>query len=160
MNEIQIFTDGSCKGNQYSNNNGGYGAIVINNRHRLELSQGYKNTTNNRMELRAVIAALMQVKPDSKIALYSDSQYVCENINKGRLNNWRTNGWKNSNNKRVKNISLWQELIPLAEQHNIDWVWVKGHNGNAENERADRLANLAATSGNLLEDSGPTTTHN
>lgn len=156
MSTISIYTDGACKGNQYATNRGGYGAVIINNGKRLELSQGYKNTTNNRMELRGVIAALQTVRHHSTIDLYSDSKYVCEAFTEGWINKWQTNGWKTASKKRVRNIPLWQELIPLAKQHDIKWRWVKAHDGNEENERADRLARLAATSGNLLNDSGPT----
>lgn len=159
MNKIHIYTDGSCKGNQHTNNKGGLGAILMKGSHKVEISQGYKNTTNNRMELRAVIAALLKVKTPSKIVLHSDSKYICDAFNEGWLAKWEVNDWKSSTKKRVKNISLWKELLSAADQHNIEWVWVKGHNGNAMNERVDRLANLAATSGNLIEDSGPTIIH-
>jgi ribonuclease HI len=127
--------------------------------HKVEISQGYKNTTNNRMELRAVIAALLKIKRPAKIVLHSDSTYICDAFNKGWLTKWKANEWKNSAKKRVKNTDLWNELLSAIDQHDIEWVWVKGHNGNAMNERVDRLANLAATSGNYIEDSGPTIIH-
>jgi len=156
MNPIKIFTDGACKGNQYANAVGGYGAIVIQGDTRTELSQGYKNTSNNRMELRAAIAALKTLKSPSVVTLHTDSKYICDAFNEGWLKKWQSNGWRTANRKPVKNIPLWQELLSAAEPHGITWTWVKGHNGIEENEYVDRLASEAAESDLLLDDKGKT----
>ena len=152
MSKIKIYTDGACRGNQYENASGGYGAIIIDGEERIELSQGYADTTNNRMELRGVIAGLNAVGQPSKIEILTDSKYVTDAFNQGWIEGWVKRGWKTAAKKPVKNPDLWKELIPLAEKHNVTWTWVKGHSGNSENERADELACAAADSGKLLED--------
>tara|TARA_B100001179_G_scaffold182689_1_gene138115 strand:+ start:315 stop:758 length:444 start_codon:yes stop_codon:yes gene_type:complete len=143
---IKIFTDGSSRGNPGP---GGYGVVMLYKDNRKELSQGYKTTTNNRMELTAVIKALEAIKKNSiKVTIYSDSKYVVESVEKGWIWNW---GKKNF--KKKKNIDLWKQFIPLYKKFNIKFVWVKGHAGIKENERCDELANLAQSS-NLINDTG------
>ena len=143
---IKIFTDGSSRGNPGP---GGYGVVMLYKGNRKELSQGYRITTNNRMELTAVIKALEAIKKNSiKVTIYSDSKYVVESVEKGWIWNW---GKKNF--KKKKNIDLWKQFIPLYKKFNIKFVWVKGHTGIKENERCDELANLAQSS-NLINDTG------
>ena len=143
---IKIFTDGSSRGNPGP---GGYGVVMLYKDNRKELSQGYKITTNNRMELTAVIKALEAIKKNSiKVTIYSDSKYVVESVEKGWIWNW---GKKNF--KKKKNIDLWKQFIPLYKKFNIKFIWVKGHAGIKENERCDELANLAQSS-NLINDTG------
>lgn len=134
---VEIFTDGACSGNPGA---GGWGAILRYKDVERELSGGEAQTTNNRMELKAVIEALRALKKTCNISLYTDSKYVMSGITEW-LENWKKNGWKTANKKSdVKNIDLWQELDFLCCQHEIRWVWVKGHNGHPENERCDALA--------------------
>lgn len=134
---VEIFTDGACSGNPGA---GGWGAILRYKNIEKELSGGEENTTNNRMELMAVIAALSALKKKCNISLYTDSQYVMKGITEW-MPKWKLNGWQTAHKKQgVKNIDLWQQLDALAEQHEIRWVWVKGHNGHLENERCDALA--------------------
>lgn len=134
---VEIFTDGACSGNPGV---GGWGAILRYKDVEKELSGGEENTTNNRMELMAVIAALRALKKTCNISLYTDSKYVMSGITEW-LVNWKQNGWHTANKKKgVKNIDLWQELDALTQQHEIRWIWVKGHAGHPENERCDALA--------------------
>ena len=143
---IKIFTDGSSRGNPGP---GGYGVVMLYKGNRKELSQGYKITTNNRMELTAVIKALEAIKTNNiKVTIYSDSKYVVESIEKGWIWNW-----EKKNFKKKQNIDLWKQFIPLYKKYNIKFVWVKGHAGIKENERCDELANLAQSS-NLINDTG------
>ena len=137
MHRIEIFTDGACSGNPGA---GGWGAILRCKNTEKELSGGEAQTTNNRMELTAVIEALKALKAPCDITLYTDSRYVMDGVTSW-LANWKSNGWKNANKKSpVKNIDLWQLLDSLLEKHKIHWIWVKGHAGHPENERVDRLA--------------------
>lgn len=134
---VEIFTDGACSGNPGA---GGWGAILRYKDVEKELSGGEAQTTNNRMELMAVIEALSALKRPCNISLYSDSKYVMSGITEW-LANWKQNGWRTANKKQaVKNVDLWQRLDELTQQHEIRWIWVKGHNGHAENERCDALA--------------------
>ncbi len=143
MPVVEIFTDGACSGNPGV---GGWGAILRYGNVEKELSGGEENTTNNRMELNAVIEALKALKRECDITLYTDSRYVMDGVTKW-LPNWQQNGWKTANKKTpVKNIDLWQELESLLQKHRIKWIWVKGHNGHPENERVDRLARDQAKS--------------
>ena len=143
---IKIFTDGSSRGNPGP---GGYGVVMLYKDNRKELSQGYKTTTNNRMELTAVIKALEAIKKNSiKVTIYSDSKYVVESVEKGWIWNW-----EKKNFKKKQNIDLWKQFIPLYKKFNIKFIWVKGHAGIKENERCDKLANLAQSS-NLINDTG------
>ena len=141
MANVEIFTDGACKGNPGP---GGWGAIIRSGAHEKELSGGEAATTNNRMEMMAAIRALQALKRPCEITLYTDSVYLRDGITKW-IHGWRRNGWKTADRKPVKNAELWQELLDAAEAHTIDWRWVKGHAGHPENERADRLACAAAS---------------
>ena len=134
---VTIYTDGACKGNPGP---GGWGALLVSGSHRKELCGGEPATTNNRMELTAVIRALESLRRPSEIDLYTDSQYVKNGI-QSWIHGWKRNGWKTAERKPVKNEALWRELDALAALHRIRWHWVKGDNGHPENERADALAN-------------------
>lgn len=143
MTAIEIFTDGACSGNPGA---GGWGVILRCGKTEKELSGGEAQTTNNRMELTAVIEALKALKRECEITLYTDSRYVMDGVNEW-MPNWKKNGWRTTNKKSaVKNLELWQELDSLLSKHKIKWVWVKGHNGHPENERVDKLARDAAKS--------------
>lgn len=150
MKQIDIYTDGSCLGNPGP---GGYGAVLIFNQHRKEISQGFKNTTNNRMELLAAIEALASLNETCNVSLTTDSQYVKNGINQW-IHNWRKNGWRTSDKKAVKNADLWKQLDIQVARHKVDWHWVKGHSGHPENERCDDLARNAAEGNSLLVDEG------
>ena len=136
---IEIYTDGACKGNPGM---GGWGAILIYKDHVKEISGFESNTTNNIMELTAVIKALESLKEECHIILTTDSNYVKDGITDW-INNWKLNGWKTANKQPVKNKELWIMLDSLSQKHIMDWKWVKGHSGHLENERADQLANEA-----------------
>jgi len=138
--EVEIFTDGACKGNPGP---GGWGAILRSNGKERELSGGEKLTTNNRMELMAAIEALKALKKPCHVQLTTDSNYVRDGITKW-IHGWRRNGWKTADKKPVKNAELWQALLDACEPHRIDWHWVKGHAGHPENDRADALASAEA----------------
>ena len=140
MIRVEIFTDGACSGNPGP---GGWGALLRCKGVEKELSGAEKETTNNRMELTAVISALSALKTSCNVSLYTDSKYVMNGINEW-MPNWKKNGWKTSNKKSpVKNVDLWQRLDELCSAHQIRWIWVKGHAGHAENERVDELARTA-----------------
>jgi ribonuclease HI len=134
---IEIFSDGACRGNPGP---GGWGALLRANGVEKELWGGEAGTTNNRMELTAVIRALEALKRPSRVRLYTDSQYVQKGIS-AWIHGWKRNGWRTADRKPVKNADLWRELDELAQKHKIEWHWVKGHAGHPENERADKLAN-------------------
>lgn len=134
---IEIYADGACKGNPGP---GGWGAWLTYNGHEKEIFGGELQTTNNRMELMAVIRALEALKQSSKVRVYTDSAYVQKGISEW-IHNWKMRGWRTSDKKAVKNAELWRELDDLAQRHTIEWIWVKGHAGNIGNERADALAN-------------------
>ncbi|MEP4379946.1 MAG: ribonuclease HI [Alphaproteobacteria bacterium] len=136
---IVIYTDGACSGNPGP---GGWGAILRAGEHEKELSGGEDETTNNRMELMAAIAALEELKQPSPVDLYTDSTYVRDGIMKW-IHNWKRNGWKTAARKPVKNVDLWKRLEQVMEPHDIEWHWVKGHAGHPDNERADELARAA-----------------
>ncbi len=131
-----IYTDGACSGNP---GNGGWGAVLFHNGREKDIYGGEKNTTNNKMELMAVIKALESIKKPLGIDVFTDSQYVKNGINSW-IHNWKKNGWKTANKKPVKNKELWMELDELVSQYDVDWYWVKGHSGDVNNERADALA--------------------
>ena len=137
MKKVEIYTDGACSGNP---GKGGWGAVLVYNGKEKELSGGEKETTNNRMELTAVIKALSALKEPCEVVLTTDSKYVCDAINQGWLNSWINNNWRKADKKPVMSIDLWQELIPLLDAHTVTFVWVKGHAGHAYNERCDSLA--------------------
>ena len=133
---IDIFTDGACSGNPGP---GGWGAILRSGGHEKEISGGEKLTTNNRMELMAVIQGLNAIKKASPVMVHTDSRYVMDGATKW-LPRWKANGWKTADKKPVKNIDLWLRLDEAIKRHQIEWLWVKGHAGHPENERADALA--------------------
>lgn len=149
MKRVIIHTDGACKGNPGP---GGYGAVLVCGRHRKEVSAGYRLTTNNRMELRAAIAALELLSEPCLVELYSDSKYLVQAITERWLDGWKRRNWIKSDKQPVKNQDLWQLLIVAIASHKIDWRWVKGHAGHAENERCDELANIAVAGKDLMED--------
>ena len=138
--KVEIYTDGACKGNPGV---GGWGVLMHSGGKTRELHGGEPHTTNNRMELLAVIRALEALKRPCGARVHTDSQYVQLGISKW-IHGWKKNGWKTSDKKPVKNADLWRELDVLAAQHDVEWVWVKGHAGHDGNERADQLANLGA----------------
>jgi len=140
MTEVEIFTDGACKGNPGP---GGWGAVIRSGAHEKELSGGEPVTTNNRMELLAAIRALEALKRPCHVTLTTDSVYVRDGITKW-IHGWQKNGWRTAARQPVKNAELWQELLAATRPHRIDWHWVKGHAGHPENERADQLASAAA----------------
>ncbi len=139
---VQIYTDGACRGNPGI---GGWGASLNYNGKRKEIYGGEPETTNNRMEMTAVIEALKALKEPSDLTINSDSKYVLNGINEW-LPNWKKRNWKTASRKPVKNVDLWQALDALTQAHTIEWVWVKGHSGNLGNERADELANMGIDS--------------
>ena len=137
MKTVEIFTDGACSGNPGP---GGWGAVLRFAGKEKELSGGEKETTNNRMELTAVIRALSALKEPCKVRLTTDSKYVCDAVNQRWVYSWRANGWRKADKKPALNVDLWEELLPLLETHEVDFLWVKGHTGHPENERCDALA--------------------
>jgi ribonuclease HI len=151
MKRVTIHTDGACKGNPGP---GAYGAVLVCGRHRKEISAGFRLTTNNRMELRAAIAALESLSEPCEVELHSDSKYLVHAIRERWLDGWQRRGWMTSDRKPVKNQDLWRELLAAMAPHRIHWHWVKGHAGHRENERCDELANLAVTARHLPDDAG------
>ncbi len=134
---VHIYSDGACKGNPGA---GGWGALLVSGGHRKEICGGEPNTTNNRMEMLAVIRALEMLKRPSTVQVHTDSQYVQKGISEW-MSGWKKRGWRTADGKPVKNQDLWQELDVLSRKHHIEWNWVRGHAGHPENERADALAN-------------------
>lgn len=137
MKKIEIYTDGACSGNP---GKGGWAAVLVYGSKKKEISGSDKNTTNNRMELTAVIQALKALKEPCEVTLTTDSKYVCDAINKKWVYSWKKNNWKKSDKKPALNVDLWQELLELLNNHTVNFVWVKGHDGHKYNERCDRLA--------------------
>lgn len=144
MAEVKIYTDGSCHGNPGP---GGWGAVLVcktaTGEHRKEIYGGEPDTTNNRMEVTAAIMALRALKNPCKVILYSDSKYLTETMS-FRIKSWVMSGWRGVNGRPVKNVDLWKQLLIACAQHEISWVWVRGHSGDPGNEAADRLANIGA----------------
>ena len=140
LSHVEIATDGACKGNPGP---GGWGVLIRSGNREKELSGGEKLTTNNRMELTAAIEGLNSLKRPCRVTLSTDSRYVMDGLTKW-IHGWRKNGWKTADRKPVKNAELWQALVEAAAPHRVDWVWVKGHAGHPDNERADTLASDAA----------------
>ena len=137
MKHVDIFTDGACSGNPGP---GGYGVILRFGKAEKELSGGADRTTNNRMELTAVIEGLAALKEPCEVTVYSDSKYVVDAIEKGWARGWQKNGWRKSDKKPALNPDLWERLLSLLDQHKVSFVWLKGHDGHPENERCDQLA--------------------
>lgn len=139
---IKIYTDGACKGNPGV---GGWGALILQDDKNIELFGGENETTNNRMELMAVIMALKEMSPTEELTIYTDSTYVQKGISEW-IKNWKLNNWRSSNKKPVKNKDLWMQLDEASYSRKINWEWVKGHAGNEGNEKADELANKGVIS--------------
>ena len=137
MKSVTIYTDGACSGNPGP---GGWGAILKYGEHEKELSGGEANTTNNRMELTAVISALKLLKEPCEVELWSDSKYVVDAVDKGWVYGWQKKGWRKADNKPALNVDLWEELLPLLREHTVRWHWVKGHAENEYNNRCDAMA--------------------
>lgn len=143
MKSIEIYTDGACRGNGRENTIGAFGILFMYNGVKKEVKQAFRNTTNNIMELTAVIQALSMLKEPCSVKLYSDSAYVVNAVNQKWLDNWQKNGWKSASKEPVKNKELWQKLIELLKQHDVKFIKVKGHSDNPYNNRCDELANEA-----------------
>lgn len=137
MKTVEIFTDGACSGNPGP---GGWGAVLRYNGHEKEMSGGEAHTTNNRMELSAVLFALGALKEECNVILTSDSKYVVDSIEKGWVYGWKKKGWKKADGKPALNVDLWEQLLPLLSRHKVTFNWIKGHAGHPENERCDRMA--------------------
>ena len=148
---VTIYTDGACIGNPGP---GGYAAILLYQRHRRELSGGYRRTTNNRMEIMAAIAGLVALREKCRVTLYSDSEYLVNAMSRGWAERWRANGWKRNRRQKALNADLWERLLRLCECHEVHFDWVKGHAGTQENVRCDELAMQAAQQPNLPVDGG------
>ncbi|WP_413168459.1 ribonuclease HI [Capilliphycus salinus ALCB114379] len=151
LQEVVLYTDGACQGNPGP---GGYGVVLICGEDREEFSGGFQLTTNNRMEMMAAIVGLQVLETKSKVKLYSDSKYVVDAIEKGWAERWQANGWKRNKKEMAMNPDLWEQLLKLCSQHEVQFLWVKGHAGNRENERCDRLAVAASQQRNLPSDMG------
>ena len=134
---VNIYTDGACSGNPGP---GGYGAVLISGDKRKEIYGGYRLTTNNRMEMTAVIMALKAIKRDCKVILHSDSKYIVDSVTKGWVFGWQKKGWMRTPQEKALNVDLWKEMLPLLKQYNVTLKWVKGHANNPGNEAADRLS--------------------
>jgi ribonuclease HI len=148
---VVIYTDGACTGNPGP---GGYGAVIMRDGVRKELSGGYRLTTNNRMELQALVAALSEIESHCHLEIYSDSQYMIGGFKKGWVANWKRNGWQTAAKEPVQNRDLWLKLDSLLALHNAAFNWVRGHSSNPENNRCDELAVKAAHGKDLQEDTG------
>ena len=154
---VKIYTDGAARGNP--DGPGGYGTVLeyVDTKgqlHKKELSQGYVKTTNNRMELMAVIAGLEALNRSCEVEVYSDSQYVVNAFNQHWVDGWIKKGWKRGKNEPVKNVDLWKRLLEAKQKHRVTFHWVKGHDGHPQNERCDELATTAADGTNLIVDEG------
>ena len=151
LKQVVIYTDGACSGNPGP---GGYGAVLLSGGHRKELSGGFRLTTNNRMEMLAAIEALRSLKDRSAVKLHTDSQYVVNAIQQGWAKRWQANGWMRNKKEKAVNPDMWAQLLELCKQHDVEFIWVRGHAGNVENERCDELAVEAARQRNLPVDEG------
>ena len=149
LKDVTIYTDGACSGNPGP---GGYGVVMIFNGHRKEMSGGFKNTTNNRMELMGVVVGLESLKEKCQVVVVSDSKYVVDAVEKGWLKKWRSNGWMRTKSEEAKNADLWKRIWTLMENHEVRFKWVKGHSTNPENEVCDKLAVAETKKPDLPED--------
>ncbi|MCD6475024.1 MAG: ribonuclease HI [Anaerolineaceae bacterium] len=148
-NKVTIYTDGSSRGNPGP---GGYGVVLKTPEYRKELSGGFRKTTNNRMELMGVIEGLKALKRPCKVRIYSDSKYIVDAVNQGWARRWKANNWKRNKKEKALNPDLWKQLLNLLDTHDVEFVWVKGHANNTENNRCDRLAVAAGRKPNLPAD--------
>ena len=151
MKQVTIYTDGACSGNPGP---GGYGAFIKYGKNIKDLSGGFRRTTNNRMELLAVIVSLEALKQPCEVTIYSDSRYIVDAVNKGWARRWKANGWRRNKNEKAVNPDLWARFLTLLDTHDTEFRWVKGHAGNKGNERADALAVAAANGKDLAIDNG------
>lgn len=151
ITEVTIYTDGGCSGNPGP---GGYAAVLKSGKHTREISGGFKLTTNNRMEILAVIEGLKMLKRRCRVTVYSDSQYVVNAINNGWAKRWRENGWKRNKKDTAENPDLWARLLDLLDEHEVEFKWVRGHSEVEGNERADKLAVEAYSKPDLPDDTG------
>lgn len=149
--KVTIYTDGACLGNPGP---GGYGVVMLYDRHRKELSGGFRLTSNNRMELMAAIVGLGALKTRCRVTLYTDSQYLVNAMTKGWVERWRANGWMRNKRESALNPDLWEQLRQQCRRHEVEFVWVRGHADNSENNRCDELATGAAAGQNLPPDTG------
>lgn len=149
LEHVVVYTDGACIGNPGP---GGYGAVLLDRRRRKEISGGFRKTTNNRMEILAAIKALESLKERCRVTLHSDSQYLVNAMSKGWAQRWRSRGWKRNKKDKAINPDLWDRLLLCCEYHSVVFKWVRGHSGNPENERCDRLATQAALGKDLAVD--------
>lgn len=149
MRRITIYTDGACLGNPGP---GGYGIVLLAGNKRKEISGGFRLTTNNRMELMAAIVALESLKEACQVRLYSDSRYLVESYTNGAVHKWRAKGWMRGKRQPAQNVDLWERLLALCQIHQVEMTWVEGHMGDKENERCDRLSNMAARRKDLPPD--------
>jgi ribonuclease HI len=149
MKKVTVFTDGACSGNPGP---GGYGVILRYCGNEKVLSAGFRNTTNNRMEVMAVIAALAALREPCAVTVVTDSQYLVNAVEKGWVRAWKRNSWRRSGRERVLNVDLWERLLALLDKHSVSFRWIRGHAGHPENERCDALAAAAASKPGLPED--------
>lgn len=149
--KIDLFSDGGAEPNP---GKGGYGVILRHGEYEKEFSQGYKLTTNNRMELMGVIVGLQMLKTQAEVKVWTDSKYVVEAVEKGWAKKWKENNWFRTKNEKAINIDLWERLLELLGKHEVNFNWIKGHSGHKENERCDKLAELALNGNKLIEDNG------
>ncbi len=150
LKQVTIYSDGACKGNPGP---GGYGVVLLYKGHRKELSGGFRLTTNNRMEIMAVIVGLSTLKDSCAVTVITDSQLLINTMTKGWAKRWSENGWKKRNNEKVLNVDLWQQLLRLRDHHQVRFLWTQAHAGDQENERCDKLAQEAAQQSGLPIDS-------
>ncbi len=151
MKIVNLYTDGACSGNP---GRGGYGVVILYNNNRKELSEGFKLTTNNRMEVLAAIKGLEELNQPCEVNLYSDSKYLVDAISKGWVKKWKANNWMRNVKDKAVNVDLWIKLLELLDIHKVNFIWVKGHANNVENERCDQLARESILKGNLNDDCG------
>ena len=149
LRKVTIYTDGGCIGNPGP---GGYGVVLLCDGHRKELSDGFRLTTNNRMEILAAIIGLESLKEKCRVTLYSDSKYLVDAVMQGWAERWKKNGWYRNKKERALNPDLWERMLAACNRHNVEFIWVKGHAGNVENERCDYLSKRAAIKNELLVD--------